>query len=230
MSEIHEKNREELFVIAKKLELKVAKNIDTEELRSKVERAAIERHENITAEIREKLRQKAVLKQRIAEVKASADLLKIKIEIPDEPTVLDAVRLEKELGILKKIPKPSPETLAIEASKKVYAIFRNLVQEDVDIVALPGGKYRFHFWPGKVHVMPEWLITYYRSRKNTAGTRPVSKYKEVHGHEKIAARMSRTEMRQRFSFEIIGDAPKDAKFGVVTDEGILSELEQLVNI
>lgn len=230
MSEIQEKTREELFVIAKKLELKIAKNIDTEDLRSKVELAAIEQHEIKVEEIREKLRNKAKLRQRVAEVKASADLLKISIEIPDDPTILDVVRLEKELGIKKKIAKPSPETLAIEGSKTVYAIFRNLVQEDVDVRANPGGKYWFHFWPGKVHVVPEWLVSFYRSRKNTAGTRPVTKYKEVTGHDKIAARMTRTEMQQRFAFEIIGNAPKGAKFGVVTDETILSELEQLVNV
>lgn len=230
MSEVHEKGKEELLKIAKKLDLKVAKNVDIEDLRSKVELATIERHERIAEEIREDLRNKSTLRRRLAEVKVSADLAKIAITIPDDPTILDVVRLEKELGIKKKIPKPSPETVAIEASKKVYAIFRNLVQEDVDIVAMPGGKYRFHFWPGKVHVMPEWLINFYRSRKNTAGTRPLTKYKDVQGHEKIAARMTRTEMRQRFSFEIITDAPKDAKFGIVTDEAILSELEQHVEL
>ncbi|GAI13799.1 unnamed protein product, partial [marine sediment metagenome] len=53
--EVQEKNREELFADAKKLELKVAKNIDTEALRSKVELAAIERREGITEGVREKL-------------------------------------------------------------------------------------------------------------------------------------------------------------------------------
>lgn len=226
--ELQDKSREELFGIAKKLELKPAKNIDTEDLRSKVELAAIERHVRIEEEVREKQKAKSELKRRVAEVKASADLLKITIEIPDEPTILDVVRLEKKFGIKKKIPKPSPETVAIEASKKVYAIFRNLVQDDVDIRTNPGGKYWFHFWPGKVHVLPEWLIKYYRSNKNTAGTRPFTQYKETQSHEKIAARMTRTELRQRFAFETIGDAPEDAKFGVVTDNTILSKLEQLV--
>lgn len=226
--EVQEKNREELFADAKKLELKVAKNIDTEALRSKVELAAIERREGITEGVREKLRHKSELKRRVAEIKASADLLKISIEIPDEPSVLDVVRLEKELGIKKKIPKPSLETLAIEASKKVYAIFKE--PDDVDVVASVGGKYRFHFWPEKVHVLPEWLINQYRSQRNPFGTRPESKYKEVSGHERIAASMTKTKMRSRFTFEIIGDAPQDAKFGVVTDEEILSKLEQTVNV
>lgn len=226
--ELHEKNEAELREIAKKLNLKVPKNIDLEDLRTKVEYAAIERHEKVTEEVREKHREKAKIKQRIAEVKASADLLKIAIEIPVNPSLLDVIKLEKELGIKKKIPKPSPETLAIEASKKVYALFRNLEQDDIDIVCQPGGKYRFHFWPDKVHVVPEWLIIQYRSPKNPSGTYPVTKYQEVHGHEKIAAQMTSIKRKQRFTFEIIGDAPKDAAFGVVTDETILSELEQTV--
>lgn len=220
------KNREELLEIAKKLKLQGVKSLKLEDLRSKVEFAAIERHEKMAEEVREKVRVKAELKRRLAEVKASADLAKITIKIPDEPTILDVVRLEKELGIKKKIPKPSPETLAIEASKKVYAIFKE--PDDVDVHPCVGGKYKFHFWPEKVHVVPEWLINLYRSKKNPFGKRPQSRLEEVHGHEKIARRMSRPEMRSRFTFEIIGDAPQDAKFGVVTDEAILSKLEQPV--
>ena len=193
-----------------------------------MELASIERHEKVAEEIREKYRNQAKLRQRVAEVKASADLLKIKIKIPDEPTILDVVRLEKELGMKKKITKPSPETVAIEASKKVYALFRNLEQDDVDISCNVGGKYRFHFWPNKVHVLPEWLIGFYRSNKNPSGTRPHSEYKDVQGDPNIVARMTPMERRARFTFEILGDAPKDAKFGVVTDEATLSKLEQFV--
>lgn len=226
--ELNEKSRKELWEFAKKLELQVTKNIDTEDLRTKIEFALIERHEKKAEEVREKYRNQAKLNQRIAEVKASATIAKISITIPENPTIMDVVRLEKELGIKRKIPKPSPETVAIEASKKVYALFRNLEDENVDIVAMPGGKYRFHWWPNKVHVVPEWLINFYRSRKNPSGTRPHSEYREVSGHDKIAARMTPMERRQRFIFEIIGNAPKDAKFGIVTDEAILSKLEQFV--
>lgn len=227
--ELNEKTRDELWELAKKLKLQVAKNIDTEELRTKIEFALIERHEKTAEEIREKLRNQAKLNQRVAEVKASADILKISIKIPDNPTIMDVVKLEKELGIKKKIAKPSPETVAIEASKKVYALFRNLEQEDADITANPGGKYVFHWYPNKVHVMPEWLINFYRSRKNPSGTRPHSEFKDVSGHDTIAARMTPMERRQRFIFEIIGEAPKNAKFGIVTDEAILSKLEQHVD-
>jgi hypothetical protein len=225
---LFEKNREELWELAKKYKLNVTKNIDTEDLRSKVEFAAIEQYEKRSEEIREKLRNEAAIRQRIAEIKVSADLAKVQIDVPANPTITDVVRLEKELGIKKKIPKPSPETIAIEASKKVYALFRNLEQEDVDVVAIPGGKYKFHLWPDKVHVLPEWLINHYRSKDNLSGTRPHTQYREVQGHEKIAARMTATERRQRFAFEVLGDAPKNAKFGIVTDEAVLSKLEQHV--
>lgn len=226
--ELRKENREGLLKIAKKIDFKVAKGIETEDLRQKLEYALIERHEKAAEEVREKLRNEAKLKQRIAELKANATLAKVTITIPENPTIMDVVRLEKELGIKKKIPKPSPETIAIEASKKVYALFRNLEQEDSDVVVMPGGKYRFHLWPDKVHVLPEWLIQTYRSKKNPAGTRPQTDYKEVTGHERIAAQMTRMERRQRFAFEVIDDAPKNAKFGVVLDEAILSKLEQHV--
>ena len=226
--ELRKENREGLLKIAKKIDFKVPKGIETEDLRQKLEYALIERHEKAAEEVREKLRNEAKLKQRIAELKANATLAKVTITIPENPTIMDVVRLEKELGIKKKIPKPSPETIAIEASKKVYALFRNLEQEDVDVVVMPGGKYRFHLWPDKVHVLPEWLIQTYRSKKNPAGTRPQTDYKEVTGHERIAAQMTRMERRQRFAFEVIDDAPKNAKFGVVLDEAILSKLEQHV--
>lgn len=223
------KSREELWEDAKKLGLEVAKNIDTEDLRTKVEYAAIERREKVTEEVREKLRAKAIIKQRIAEVKVSAGLAGITILIPAEPTIVDVIRLEKELGIKKKEPKPSPETLAIKASKKVYALFRNLEQEDIDIFGVcVGGEYKFDFWHDKVHVLPQWLINQYRSKSNPAGTRPHSEYKEIQGHKDVAAQMTRTERRPRFAFEVIGDAPQGAKFGVVTDEAILSKLEQPV--
>lgn len=228
MSELREKSRKELFEIAKKLELTVAENISDEALFSKVEFALIEQHEIKVEKIREEIRAKSKLRERVAEIKASADFLKISIKIPDDPTIFDVVRLEKEFGIKKKIPKPSPETLAIEASKKVYAIFKE--PDDVDVHVNVGGKYNFHFWPEKIHVLPEWLINQYRSKKNPFGMRPESKYKEISGHEKIAAGMTKVKMRSRFTFEIIGDAPQDAKFGIVTDKGILSELEQLVNV
>lgn len=225
---LHDKSREELWEIGKKLGLSLMKNIDTEDLRAKVERAAIERHERITEEVREGLKAKAEIKRRVTELKVSADLAKIPITIPEESTIADVVRLEKEFGIKKKVPKPSPETLAIEASKKVYALFRNLEERDVDVIALVGGKHRFHFWHAKVHVVPEWLIQHYRSRANPAGTRPHSEYRDVHGHDKIAAAMSPTKREARFIFETLGDAPPDAKFGVVTDEAVLSKLEQTV--
>lgn len=221
-----EKTREELFEFAKKLELNVAKNIDTEKLRDVVERAAIERTMKLESEVRENLKQKSELRRQMAEIKASAELAKIPIEIPAEPTIDDVVRLKKELGLKEKEPKPSPETLAIEASEKVYALFRNLEEEDVDVVAIPGGKHRFHFLPDKIHVLPEWLIRHYRSEKNPSGKRPRSEYKEVVGDNVIAARMTQTVFKPRFSFEILGDAPKDAPFGVVIDPEILAKLEQ----
>lgn len=224
--DLQEKTREELMAMAKRLDLKVTKNISVDALRTKVEYAAIERHEKMAAEVREKVRSAAALRLRIAEVEASAKVAKVSITLPPEPTLMDVIEAEKELGIKKKMPKPSPETVAIEASKKVYALYRNLEQEDVDVVASVGGKYTFHFWPEKVHVLPEWLIQQYRSAKNPAGTRPHSEKTEIRDGDKVVMRMSKPTRKARFTFEILGDAPKDAEFGIVTDEDILSKLEQ----
>ena len=165
----------------------------------------------------------------LAEIRAEAEFRGVTIDIPKEPTLTDIARLKKKLDIIIKEPKPSPETLAIESSKKVYAIFRNLEQADMDVKRNPGGKHWFHFWPDKVHVIPEWLIGYYSKnaivpnyKKKTVKTLETAQIQDT--IEKVV----KGKGRQRFSFEVLGDAPDDASFGIVTDSQILSSLEQTV--
>ncbi|KKN19560.1 hypothetical protein LCGC14_0944460 [marine sediment metagenome] len=227
--ELLTKTRDELKEYAGKMQLKYAKNISDDNLRNLVEMEAIKRTVEIEERARLKLQQESKMRLDLAEIRAEADIRGVTIDIPKEPTLTDIARLKKELDIIIKEPKPSPETLAIESSKKVYAIFRNLEQDDMDVLRNPGGKHWFHFWPDKVHVIPEWLIGYYRKtatvpryEKKTVRTLETAQIQET--IEKVV----RTKDRQRFSFEVLGDAPDDASFGIVTDSQIISSLEQTV--
>lgn len=225
---VNEQDRKQLLASAVSLNLDVPNNISNEKLLSVVELAGIERHETMTATVREGLREKSEIKRRLTELQVESGIVRIPITIPNDPTLADIVRMEKELGMKKKEPRPSPETIAIEKSKKVYAIFVNREQENLEVLGVSlGGKYRFDFWPDKVHVLPKYLIDHFRDRKTPGGTRPHSELKEAGNG--VEARMTTTQRRARFSFEIIGDAPDDAKFGIVTDENILEKLEQAVH-
>jgi len=218
--ELRERTREELLDMAKSLKLEVAKNITTEDLRAKVELEAIRHTVKVEEEVRADLQAKAKIKRDIAEIRATAELNNIEIKIPITPTLADVVRLQKELNIKKKEPKPSPETVAIQASKRVYAIFHNQEEDDVDMKCIPGGKYHFHFWPERIHVIPEWLVGYMRrqARVPIMGNRknPLTE----------AMESVRIGWKNRVLFEVLGDAPKDAPFGVVLDEGILEKFKQ----
>lgn len=219
--ELHEKSREELWESAKRLGLKPAKNIKTDVLADEVELATMKRRIRIEEEEREKLRVEYRIRQEIAEIRAAANLAKIPITIPDNPTAVDTARLRQEIGIKKKIAKPSPETKAIEASKKVYARFHNQESRDEDVHFNQGGKYDFDLWPERIHVLPEWLIG---SLRRTAVIPIYGKIPDPHDDKKFIS--GRTGSLTRFIFEVLGDAPNDADFGVVLDKKILSKFEQ----
>jgi hypothetical protein len=230
--ELHEKTRDELEKLAEEYELKLPPKIGDEKLRKKIELAAIARRVKIETQERERLQLEAQIRKDIAEIKATAEIGKITITIPDKPTIDDVVRLKKEVGIKAKEPKPSPETLAIRNSKKVYATFVNREEDDVDVRFNVGGQNDFHLWPDKLHILPEWLIRYCR-RKCIA---PL--YEDKPDPVSGVPVSVKVGSKPRFSFEILGDAPKDARaseaeeFGVVLDEEIISKIlkpeEQLV--
>ena len=223
--ELLTKSREELLELAGKLKLEVRKNITENELRNLVETEAIRKTVEMETAARLRLEEQSRMKRDIAEIQAEASVRGIKIDIPKEPILEDIMKLKKQLNMMIKEPKPSPETLAIEASKKVYAVFHNREQEDMDVPFNVGGKHWFHFWPEKVHVLPEWLIGYLR---RTAVV-PVYEKKAVPNPQAIKMggtieKVARTGSKQRFLFEILSDAPDNASFGVVFDEKILSKL------
>lgn len=244
--ELHEKSKPELIEMAKELGLKVHWNIGEETLRNRIKAAtslrdtteennnqteqAIEKQDDqavmecrIRAEeaVRAKLKAENRMKQDIAELQATAAMNKVPLVIPDEPTLADITRLKKELGIKIKQPKPAPETIAIEKSKKVYAVFHNQEERDVD-VAFQKGAYRFELWPEKIHVLPEWL---FGNLRETAVAPIYGRVEDKRTGHEVSERIG---SRQRFLFEVIGDAPPDAEFGVVLDEAILAKLKQPV--
>lgn len=220
--ELHEKTREELLKLAGELNLKPAKSITDGDLKSLVEREAIRHTMQVEEEVRADLQMKSKIRLDVAEIKATAELKGVKIEIPEKPTLEDTIRLKKELDIKISEPKPSPETVAIEASRKIYARFHNQEEDDVDMACMPGGEYFFHFWPEKVHVIPEWLIGWMREFV----VAPV--YANKRDPNTGESQSVRTGSKARVLWEKIGDAPKNASFGVVLDEKILAKIEQPV--
>ena len=236
--ELLTKTREELLELAERLELDVDKRVADDKLRNLIETEAIRQTEAIKQRERLKLEEQSRMERDIAEIRAEAALRSIKIDIPKEPTLADILRLKKELNLMINEPKPSPETMAIEGgvdpktgkvippSKKVYAVFHNREQGDMDVTFCPGGKYWFHLWPEKVHVIPEWLIGWLR----TTARFPI--YDKVAMPNPQGVRIGdtieksgRVGWKQRFLFEVLGDAPDNASFGVVLDEKTLAKLE-----
>lgn len=223
--ELLTKTREELLGYAGKLNLEFPKNISDDRLREMIETEAIRKTVEMETTARLRLEEQSKMKRDIAEIRAEADVRGIKIDVPKEPTLTDIVRLKKELNLRINEPKPSPETLAIESSKKVYAVFHNREQEDMDVTFCPGGKHWFHFWPEKIHVIPEWLIGWLRK----TAAYPVYDKESVPNPQavKVGGTMEKVVQvgrKQRFLFEVLGDAPNKASFGVVLDEKILSKL------
>ncbi len=240
--ELLTKTKEELLELAEKLNLDVDKRISEENLRSMVETEAIRKSVELEEKVRLRLQEQSRMKRDIAEIQAEAAVRGVKIDIPKEPTLADIAKLKKELNLKIKEPIPSPETMAIEGgvdpktgkvippSKKVFAVFHNREQEDMDIPDFTvGGKYWFHLWPEKIHVLPEWLIGHWRrtARYPIYGKVTVPNPQGVKVGETME-KAGRTGWKQRFLFEVLGDAPDNASFGVVLDEKILSKLRQPV--
>lgn len=223
--ELLSKTREELLDYAGKLKLDFPKNISDEKLREMIETEAIRKTVELETSARLRLEEQSRMTRDIAEIQAEADLRGIKIVIPQESTIVEIIGLKKKLNLMIKEPKPSPETLAIEASKKVYAVFHNREQEDMDVLVNPGGKYWFHLWPEKTHVLPEWIIGFWRRTARTPiyGKITVPNPQGVRVGETIE-KSGRISWKERFLFSDIVPAPDNASFGVVLDEKILSKL------
>ena len=205
---IDEMTTEQLKQTAKSLKLEFSPNSGDQLLRDKIEVALMQKRVIAEEEVREKLRLEYRIKTDMAEIKEMALAAKITLTYPEKPTIVDVVRLKKRLGIEIKKPKPSPETLGIEASKKFYYKFTNHEQPRVDVTLDLGGKYMFHLWPGKKHVLPEYAVKFWEATCKT----PSYKQAVVDGVEQSVRDPANEE--DRFIFQRLGDAPDDAKFGV----------------
>ena len=204
---------------------KVAKNFGIEtdgmkldELKSAIQRKQIADTVRIEAEEREKLKIEYRLKQERSEIIAESESLAIPINLPDPCTELDLAKARRTLGMEKTKVKPSPETIAIEASKKKYYIFRNLEQDDVDVSCNVGGKYHFDLIPDRIHCLPEYLLKHMREKAIV----PV--YSRVPRTDGKGENTVRTGTKSRFTFEEISDAPIEAEFGAVLDETLVEKL------
>ncbi|KKN38107.1 hypothetical protein LCGC14_0756630 [marine sediment metagenome] len=181
-----------------------------------------------------------------ASIVAESESLKIKVELPENPTELELAKARLALGMKKVEVKPSPETVRIEGgvhplsgktippSPRGYYVFTNLEQDDAAHTVNPGGKYLIHLIPDQIHVLSEWHIKFFEQKAVT----PIYKRvptgivpsKDTVGQ--MAEECRRTGGKPRFSFSKVGDAPDDAPFGLVTDIEVLDELrvkeEQLI--
>jgi hypothetical protein len=177
-------------------------------------------------EAREKFRHERKMTIDRAEIIAESESLCIPIDIPENPTVLQLAKARKTLGMKKKEVKPSPETLAIEAGKRGYYIFTNREQDDAVHTTNLGGKYFITLVPDQVHVLSDFHIKRWRK---CAVTPQYSKVQTgvVPGPGTVgqtAEKCIRTGDKPRFAFELLGEAPIDAPFGMVTDTIILDKL------
>lgn len=198
--------------------------MNKEEVVKAIQRKQIADTERIRIEEREKIMQEYRLKQDRADIIAESESLCIPIDLPKVCTELDLAKARRDLGMKKVIPKPSPETLAIEASTKGYYIFRNLVQGDQDISCNVGGKHRFDFIPDELHCLPLYIIKFMRTR----AVEPVYERVPVKGQKDgdFGEITMQTGTKPRFTFEFIDEAPQEAEFGPVRDESLKAKLLQ----
>jgi len=134
--------------------------------------------------------------------------------------------IELKLGIDPQTKQiPSPETIKIANSEKVYVLFFNREEEGVDVAFNKGCTHNFHLWDGFLHVMPKCVIDEFRDLSKPIGKRP--RYQR-RPHRSIPDMEIDTVVgyRDRFGFEVREEKPpKDAKFGVVLDSKIYDKLK-----
>lgn len=174
-------------------------------------------------EAQEKFRVERQIQSDRASIVAESESLKIPIKLPEKPTELELARARQTLGMKKIEVRPSPETVAIESSKRGYYIFTNIEQGDAAHTVNPGGKYIIHLIPDQVHVLSEFHIRLFRQKAVT----PIYSRVPIAGppvEGRMGEECRRTGSKPRFTFEYLGEAPDDAPFGLVTDTKILDKV------
>jgi len=194
------------------------------------EAAKIDQEMKYRFEAEEKFREERRLVTERASIVAESDLLGIEVDLPENPTELQLAKARLKLGMEKTAIKPSPETVAIEASKRGYYVFNNREQEDAAHTVNLGGKYTINLIPDQIHVLSEYHV---RKWKQIATT-PIYERVETGVQPgpgttgQLAQECKKVAGRPRFMFEHLGEAPQDAPFGLVTDMEVLNKLRQPV--
>lgn len=95
----------------------------------------------------------------------AAGLLKQQKKVEEEVQQQAQLEKQEKIGAAGRLKgHPSPETIAIEASRKVYAKFLNIENPGADgelgadVKFFLGEKYLFHLWDQQRHVLPECLV------------------------------------------------------------------------
>lgn len=207
-----------------------ADKVETEVSLTDNEAAKIDAEMKYRFEAEEKIREQRRIQTEKAGIVAESEQLKIAVDLPENPTELQLAKARVKLGIEKTQVKPSPETVAIEASKRNYYEFMNIEQRDASHSTNPGGKYMIHLIAGQIHVLTEWHVRFFKQK----AVSPVYERVET-GIEpgpntvgKLAQECRKVRGEPRWMFEYLGEAPQDAPFGLVTDMKILNELRQPV--
>jgi len=121
--------------------------------------------------------------------------------------------------------KPSPETIAISNSKKVYAVYYNqTVDERTDIEFNKGCTHTFHLYDEYIHILPQCLIDEANDPESPTGKTPIHGTRKDSTPGVIGERSVIIGHKKRFRYEVLGDAPQEAKFGVVLDKAIYKKL------
>ena len=191
---------------------------------------AIEARVRFQEETRDKIKREREIVTERARIIAESETLCIPIDLPETPTELELARARTKLGIQKKQVRPSPETVAIEASKKGYYTFINRIQDDASHTTNPGGKYVLELIPDQVHVLSEWHVKFFKQhcvepeyKRVRTGVEPGP---DTEGE--IVEDCVLSSKKPCWAFEYLGEAPQEAPFGLVTDAKILKKLTATV--
>ena len=122
--------------------------------------------------------------------------------------------------------KPSPETIAIANSKKVYVVYYNRTDDKgTDIQFNKGCTHDFHLYDRLIHIMHQCLIDEAEDLDNPTGKTPIHGTRKETAPGVIGERSVIVGHESRFDYKVLGDAPQSAPFGVILDEDIYKKFK-----
>lgn len=182
-----------------------------EQLREKAKKFGLKVPPNIKYEKLEEMVQVAIYKKELE--------LKEKAKAERKKEIESLLSLDPQTK-----SKPAPETIAIANSKKVYALFTNVQDEGADIEFNKGCTHTFHLYHDYLHVLPQCLIEENKDLKSPIGKRPIHAMRRNPASRVDNMASTIVGHKRRYTYEVVGDAPQDALFGVVLDKAIYDKL------